>query len=87
MSGEQWATLESLNPSCFPSRSIARRGSERTLERFTIGRSKASQVQKHACVLSVRNESRDSFRARGGARRIRADTTRVGRWAYGDGVC
>ena len=45
MSGEQWATLESLNPSCFPSRSIARRGSERTLERFTIGRSKASQVK------------------------------------------
>jgi hypothetical protein len=45
MSGEQWATLESLNPSCFPSRSIARRGSARTLERFTIGRSKASQVK------------------------------------------
>ena len=43
--GEQWAELISLNPSCFASRSIVRRASEaRKLERFTIGRSKASQL-------------------------------------------
>jgi len=43
--GEQWAELISLNPSCLASRSIVRRFSEtRKLERFTIGRSKASQL-------------------------------------------
>ena len=42
--GEAWAELESLS-SCFPSRTIVRRASARTLERFTIGRSKASQVR------------------------------------------
>ena len=51
--GEQWAELISLNPSCFASRSIVRRASEaRKLERFTIGRSKASQLYLSERLIS-----------------------------------
>jgi len=65
--GEVWAELVSLNPD-YPNKLIRRRGTERDKERFTIGRSKKSQLhfddryisQIHCCLLAQPPSDGDS---------------------------
>jgi hypothetical protein len=56
MAEEVWAELESLNPAVCPSRAIARRaavsGSKPGIERFTIGRTKRSDLRFEDRLIS-----------------------------------